>query len=83
MDNSVNSSNSEIKAIICFQYAWTVALNHEIKNKKMALNSCKKPSVLFRGITPKNNDLFYCLNCFHSCWTDSKLKSHKKVCINH
>ena len=49
----------------------------------MALNSCKKLSVLFRGITPKNNDLFYGLNCFHSCWTNNKLKSHKKVCINH
>ena len=26
---------------------------------------------------------FYCLNCFHSYRTKSKLESHKKICENH
>ena len=41
----------------------------------------KKLSALLRGITSKNNDDFYCLNCFHSFTTKkkNKLESHKKV----
>ena len=37
---------------------------------------------LLRGITPKNNSGFYCLNCLHSFRTKNKLKSHKEVWKN-
>ena len=43
----------------------------------------KRLSALFRGITGNNNGDFYCLNCFQSCTTKTKLKKHKKVCKNH
>ena len=39
----------------------------------------KKLSVLLRGITSKHHGDFYCLNCFHSFATKSKLQSHKRV----
>ena len=42
----------------------------------------KKVPALLRGITSKNNDDFYCLNCVHSFRTKSKLQSHKKVSEN-
>ena len=40
-------------------------------------------SRLFNKITSTNttND-YYCLNCFHSCRTESKLKKHEVVCNN-
>ena len=38
---------------------------------------------LFREITGNNHGDFYCLNCFQSYTTESKLKKHKKVCENH
>ena len=38
---------------------------------------------LFREITCNNHGDFYCLNCFQSYTTESKLKKHKKVCENH
>ena len=34
---------------------------------------------LFRGITGNNHGGFYCLNCFQSYTTKTKLKKHKKV----
>ena len=40
----------------------------------------KKLSALLRGITSKNNDDFFCLNCLHSFRTKSRLESHKTVC---
>ena len=43
----------------------------------------KSLSALFKRITSKHKGDFYCLNCFHSYTTDSKLKKHKKVCENH
>ena len=43
----------------------------------------KSLSALFRGITSNNNGDFYCLSCFCSYRTESKLKKHKKVCENH
>ena len=43
----------------------------------------KSLSVLFRGITSKHDEDFYCLNCFQSYTTENKLKKHKKVCENH
>ena len=35
-----------------------------------------------RGITSKSNGDFYCLNCFDSFRTKSKLKSHKREIEN-
>ena len=32
----------------------------------------KKLSVLFRGITSKNNSDYYCLNCLHFLATEKK-----------
>ena len=38
---------------------------------------------LLKGITTTPEKDFYCLNCFHSYRTKSKLESHKKICENH
>ena len=43
----------------------------------------KNLSGLLRGITSNHKEDFYCLNCFHSYRTKSKLESHKKICENH
>ena len=40
----------------------------------------KKFSPFLRGITSKRHGDFYCLNYHHSFATQSKRKSHKKVC---
>ena len=45
--------------------------------------SVKCLSALFRRITGNNQGDFYCLNCFQSYTTETKLKRHKKVCENH
>ena len=42
----------------------------------------KKLPALLRGITSKDHGDFYCLNCLHSFATESKRKSHQKVCEN-
>ena len=42
----------------------------------------KKLSALLRGITSKHHGDIYCLNCFRSFATKSKLQSHKTVCEN-
>ena len=42
----------------------------------------KNLSALFKGITSKHDGDCYCLNCFHACTTENKLKKHKKVCGN-
>ena len=49
----------------------------------MALSCCKSLSALLRGITSNHNGDFYCLNCFHSYNTKSKLKKHERVCNDH
>ena len=36
-------------------------------------------SKLLRGITSNNHGDFYCLNCFHSYRTKSKLKKHENI----
>ena len=36
-----------------------------------------------RGIASTHKEDFYCLNCFHSYRTKSKLEAHKKICENH
>ena len=38
---------------------------------------------LLKGITSTHEKDFYCLNCFRSYRTQSKLESHKKICENH
>ena len=38
---------------------------------------------LLKGITFTHEKGFYCLNCFNSYRTKSKLESHKKICENH
>ena len=43
----------------------------------------KNLSGLFKGITSNHYGDFYCLNCFHSYRTKSKLEAHKKICENH
>ena len=39
----------------------------------------KKLSDLLREIISKKNNDFYCLNCFHSFRTKSKLELHKLI----
>ena len=43
----------------------------------------KNLSGLLKGITSTNEKYFYCLNCFHSHRTKSKLELHKEICENH
>ena len=43
----------------------------------------KNISGLLRGITSNHNGNFYCLNCFHSYTTETKLRKHKRICENH
>ena len=50
--------------------------------KKWHYLTAKKLSVLLRGITSKNEGDVYCLNCFDSYSTKSKLKKHYNVCKN-
>ena len=50
--------------------------------KKWHYLAVKSLPALFRGITSNNNGDFYCLNCFCSYRTESKLKKHKKVSKN-
>ena len=40
-------------------------------------------SALLKGISSNHVGDFYCLNCFHSCRTKSKLKTHERVCNDH
>ena len=40
----------------------------------------KSLSRVLSGITSNHDGDFYCLNCFHSYSTNSKLKKHEKAC---
>ena len=42
----------------------------------------KNLSGLLRGITSNHKDDFYCINCFRSYRTKSKLELHEKICEN-
>ena len=53
------------------------------KNNKWHYLAVKKLPVLFRGTISNHHGDFYCLNCFHSYTTLSKLKKHERVCNNH
>ena len=68
---SKNSSNREKQVII------SMIPNGE---KQWHYLEVKKLSALLRGITPKNNGDFCCLNCLHFFRTKIKLESHKKEC---
>ena len=43
----------------------------------------KNLSGSLRGVTSNHNGDFYCLNCFHSYSTKTKLEAHKKIWENH
>ena len=40
-------------------------------------------SRLLRGITSNHYGDFYCLNCYHSYSTETRLKKHEEVCNDH
>ena len=52
-------------------------------SKKWHYLAVKSSSALFREATSNHVEDFYCLNCFHSYGTESKLKKHEKVCNDH
>ena len=37
---------------------------------------------LLRGVSSTHNGDYYCLNCFHSYRTETKLKEHEQMCVN-
>ena len=49
------------------------------RQKRMALSCSKKLSALLRGLVPKHDGDFYCLNCLYLFRTKNKLESHKKI----
>ena len=51
--------------------------------KKWHYLAVKREPKLLRGTTSNHNGDFYCLNCFHSYSTKSKLKKHERVCNDH
>ena len=51
--------------------------------KKWHYLAVKSISMLFRGITSKHDEYFYCSNCFCSFTTENALKNHEKVCGDH
>ena len=53
------------------------------KNNRWHYLAVKSLPALFRGITSSNNGDFYCLNCFHSYRTLTKLKKHERVYNNY
>ena len=75
-------------------YAYISKYNHKCKNQVIFLMisddgekwhylAVRSLSALLRGIASSNNGDFYCLNCFHSYRTLTKLKKHERVCYNH
>ena len=40
-------------------------------------------SALLEGISSNHKEDFYCLNCFNSYTSKSKLKEHEEICNNH
>ena len=48
----------------------------------MALPWSQKTISIIKRNYIKNNGYFYCMNCFHSFKTKTKLESHKRVCEN-
>ena len=51
--------------------------------KKWHYLAVKILSELFKGITSNHKGDFYCLDCFYSFRTESKIKKHKNVWENH
>ena len=75
-------------------HAYISKYNHKCKNQVIFLMisddgekwhylAVRSLSALLRGIASSNNGDFYCLNCFHSYRTLTKLKKHERVCYNH
>ena len=50
------------------------------KNHYLALTNL---SALLQKISSKHKENFYCLKCFNSYTTKSKLKEHEEICNNH
>ena len=76
------NANSEIQVILLL--ISNREKLHEAKSEgRWHYLAVKKLSTLLRGIT--FDDFFgdfYCLNCFYSIVSESKLHSHKRVCEN-
>ena len=76
------NSNREKQVILL------MILNREIREPKSEgwqqwhYLAVKELPALLRGITSKNSDDFYCLNCLYSFRTKSKLESRKRACRN-
>ena len=55
--------------------------DYKQRKKRLTLSFKKKKlSTLLRRKTSKHHGDFYCLNSLHLFRTESKLKSHEKVC---
>ena len=54
-------------------------VNYSFNDSKWRKMAVKRLLALLRGITSKDHDGFYCLNCFHSFATENKLQ---RVCEN-
>ena len=50
--------------------------------KKQHYLSVTDISALFQKISSNHKEDFYCLNCFSSYATKSKLKEHEEICSN-
>ena len=51
--------------------------------KKRHYLAVKNLSRLLREITSNHNEGFYCLNCFHSHSTETRLKKYERECNDH
>ena len=49
----------------------------------IGITAVKTISGLLRRITSYHKGDFYCLNWFHSCTTEKKLRKHERICNDH
>ena len=52
-------------------------------DEKLCNRPVKRLPRLHREITSNHHGDFYCLNCFHSCSTENRLKEHENICNKH
>ena len=80
--------NTELRKQLAYRSKYNLTYDKQVilsmisNGKKWHYLVVKNSSGLFRGITPTHEKDFYCLNCFHSYGTKSKLELHKKICEN-
>ena len=55
---------------------------NDSKRRRTALSCSERITCIIKRNSIKNNNSFYCLNCFHLSRTKSKFESHKKLCEN-